>query len=139
MKDKDYREALLKSERDDRFKSQATYVEILFEPEFMDTMDSNIWDGWLDNKTEHEAQYKQALHDAIKKLTERQQRIVHLLLEGKTQWEIADTIGCTQAGIWKALYGNHVYRHWTTGEKFEKPIKHGGILKRLQILLTENQ
>lgn len=73
---------------------------------------------------------KQRLHGAIKQLTNRQQKIINMYLENKSQQEIADTLNSSQCNVHFAIHGNKDYSRGKT---------YGGIINKLKSILIEDQ
>ena len=73
-------------------------------------------EGWLKAN-------KQKIFPLLKFLTVKQQIIVQLLLENKTQKQIAKTLGMTQGGVSLAINGT---------PKLMGSVRSGGIIKRLK-------
>ena len=63
-------------------------------------------------------------------LTEHQRKILYMVLLGKTQNEIADSLGITQSAVHKALRGNLDYRNDRK--------RYGGIFKKLKKICGTN-
>ena len=63
-------------------------------------------------------------------LTEHQRKILYMVLLGKTQNEIADSLGITQSAVHKALRGNLDYRNDRK--------RYGGIFKKLKKICSTN-
>ncbi len=63
-------------------------------------------------------------------LTEHQRKILYMVLLGKTQNQIADTLGITQSAVHKALRGNLDYRN--------NKKRYGGIFKKLKKICRTN-
>lgn len=63
-------------------------------------------------------------------LTEHQRKILYMVLLGKTQNQIAETLGITQSAVHKALRGNLDYRN--------NRKRYGGIFKKLKKICKTN-
>ena len=63
-------------------------------------------------------------------LTEHQRKILYMVLVGKTQNQIAESLGITQSAVHKALRGNLDYRN-------DKK-RYGGIFKKLKKICKTN-
>ena len=65
------------------------------------------------------------------KLTPRQRQVLHLTADGKTQTDIAKTLGVNQSSITKSINGNCDYKN---GRKI-----YGGAKKKLQTLAKKDR
>ena len=68
---------------------------------------------------------------AIDKLTARQQEVLFLMIEGKTQTEIASELGVSQPSITKAFWGNVDKRY--------PEVVHGGIVRKMRKVIGIDQ
>jgi len=71
------------------------------------------------------------LRQLYKKLTEHQQTVLALHLDGYTQVKIAKTIGISQSAVFKAIHGNSDYNN--TDNEGNTP-KYGGAINKLKKL-----
>lgn len=62
-------------------------------------------------------------------LTRHQKKVMKLILENKTQIEIANKLGCTQSAVHKCVWGNIDYKNQH---------RYGGVIRKLQKLSKEN-
>ena len=132
MKEKEYLDVydLDKYQRDYWEMNRHHFVECYVEDIDMYTHDQI--DNFLEQKEPYEQEYHERLHEAIKLLTPKQQKIIYMYLEGKTQKHIAEELGITQGSINLAINGCIVYRNKWTGEPFDKPRRYGGIVSKLK-------
>jgi transcriptional regulator len=93
--------------------------------------------SYNDDIAELEEQLKKELWRIIEdNLTERQKEVVKLYASGKTQIEIAKTLGVNQSSITKCINGNVDYKNKDTKGK---PITYGGVRLKLQKIVKEDQ
>lgn len=136
-----------KTHNPDTAEDQHRYMEIGVDPVQLDYLatpnayylnDELLTDEQLDAEAAKEDQNRDAftagsqlqLQEAIEQLTEKQQAVVKLHLEGLTQEQIATKLGVNQSTVTKSLYGNINY---TTGKKY------GGILPKLKKTIERAQ
>lgn len=73
---------------------------------------------------------KVRMWELIKELTERQQQVIRLSVEGFTQNEIAKKLGINQTSVHKVLRGNIDYKS-KNKDNSEKHVRYGGAFKKL--------
>jgi len=92
--------------------------------------------SYNDDIAELEEQLKKELWRIIEdNLTDRQKEVVKLYASGKTQIEIAKTLGVNQSSITKCINGNVDYKN---KDNKGKPITYGGVRLKLQKIVKED-
>lgn len=92
--------------------------------------------SYNDDIAELEEELKKELWRIIEdNLTDRQKEVVKLYASGKTQIEIAKTLGVNQSSITKCINGNVDYKN---KDNKGKPITYGGVRLKLQKIVKED-
>lgn len=102
--------------------------------------DNGIWDATINNSTisatlkeptpGYSEQQLDELREAIKQLTPKQQKILHMHLDGLSTVEIARQLGVAQSTVFINMYGSYP-------DKSQPKKCKGGIIKRLRTLMVE--
>ena len=74
----------------------------------------------------------------VKKLTPRQQEVLELLAQGKTQIEIAKILKVNQSSVTKSVHGNLEYSKTNKVNKGEKRKSYGGARRKLLKLASQD-
>lgn len=101
--------------------------EVAVDPADLDTYYHNdSFTCLLEECKHYDESILNALDKCISQLTDKQQIIVNLYLEGKTQEEISKSMGVSQGAVSLAWSGIFSYKQNSKGKKY------GGILKALK-------
>lgn len=119
---------------------QHLLVETVFSHEMLSSFSNedsisarlNPWE-YSEELLELEDQLKKEFYRIIKMLTKRQQDVIRLCAEGKTQCEVAKELGVNQSSVAKNLLGNISYQSNGTKKFF------GGSKKRLNKIIETDE
>lgn len=137
MKNKDYYNYINKQEQIQAEKRW--FFELPFVEEFLDEYPDDVMLNYYAEKPNSTKEDLEHLENAIQQLTEKQQKVIRLHLKGLTQAQIAEKLNITQGSVSQAIYGCYVYKSQFSGEKLDKPIRQGGIIKKLRKLINKNK